>query len=416
MRNVLFRFARLGGLVVAMIALGAVAAAGSASAATQHWASSTQLPFGSSTEVSGEAPERETYLEFYVGSTEVEISCSGLSASGSLENPVSGGSGALGDKGFELTGCETNIPACALKEEAIPFGSLSSSTYANSGGDWIEYKPPGFESDVAVLTLVNKHNNTCQWGPTWYVKGKGFSARALPGSPGEYQISPENVHLSVFGEPVSMNSHFNLTQSSSGKKMVLSSAASPGSPHWYLDSANWSNLSAGKSATYASYGPMTFDLVSEFAGIGVEVSCSGTSNSIGGSLENPTGGGAGTASASLSLGGCTMPYWEAHGCVLHQPVQWSLSGTATEIGTTRAVEFQLPSGSKHLSFTIEAKKGEKCLLPTAYPVEGRLIATSEGDGHFGLAASEVTAYGEEATLSGRFALENPAGESLRLQP
>ncbi len=410
MRNVLFRLTRLGGLVVAVIAIGAVAAAGSASAATQHWASSTQLPFGASTEVSGEARigNSETLLEVEEGGAEFEIDCSQLSTAGSVENPVSGGSGVLSDKGFGLAGCETSTTACALKEGVIPFESVSSSTYANSSGDWIEYKP------VAALHFVNKSPNSCPWG-TWYIEGS-FSAQAVPGSPGNYTVSPKNVHLSVFGEPVSMRSEFTLTQASSGKKMVLSSAASPGSPHWYLNSATWGNLSAGKSASYASNGPMTFDLVSEYAGLSIEVSCSGSSNSFGGSLENPTGGGAGTAGALLSLGGCTMPWWEEHGCVLHQPVQWNLSGTATEIGATRALEFQLPSGSKHLSFTIEAKKGEKCLLPASYPVEGRLVATSEGDGHFGLAASELTAYGEEATLSGRFALQNTAGESLRLQP
>jgi hypothetical protein len=419
MRNVLFRLTRLGGLVIALIAIGAVAAAGSASAATQHWASSTQLPFGNSTEVTGTlATGSILAMDFDLAGAEIEVSCKSLSSTSSTENPSTGAAGTLTSKGFELSGCEmVGLPACMIQSGSIPFAAMNGYAYAGVGGDWIDYSPVS-GSTVATLNLVSRTGKHCPIASPQYFKGEGFSVRAMAANPGEYGILPQDVHLSVREEPVSMWGDFELAQTSSGKAMVLSSATSPAPPHWYLGSAAWNNISAGKATTYSSYGPMSFDLQSETYGIPFEMSCTGTSNSIGGSLENPSGGGAGTASATLNLGGCTLPVaWWKERCVLHQPLQWNLSGVATEAGTTPALEFPLPEGSKHLTFTLESGEGKVCPIHGTFPLEGRLLAKSEGDGHFGLSSSELWAFEEEeATVSGQFALQNAAGESLRLQP
>lgn len=417
MRNVLLRLTRVGGLVVVLIALGSIAAAASASAATQHWASSTQLSFGSATEVSGSAGAAGRFrLKFDLAGMEGEVACTSMSSSGSVENPSTGGSGTLVSEAFELSNCElAGIPACKIQNGKVPFEAMNGHVYAEGGSDRIEYKPAS-GSTVAVLNFASRTGQYCGLAPQ-QIKGEGFTARAIAARPGEYEVRPEDVHLSLLEEPVSMSGEFALSQTSSGKKMVLSSAASPGSPHWYLNSAAWSALSAGKATSYSSYGQMTFDLQSEVGGVSFEMSCSGTSNSISGSLENPSGGGAGTASATLDLGGCTLLLpWKGL-CVLHQPLQWNLSGVSTEVGTTPAVEFPLPEGSKHLTFTIESSAGKTCPVAGTFPLGGTLIAKSEGEGHFALSSRELWAFfEEEATASGRFALQNAAGESLRLQP
>jgi hypothetical protein len=256
----------------------------------------------------------------------------------------------------------------------------------------------------------------CSWNGNYRIEGL-IQATALPESPGQYEINPENTSIKIAGIPSTMWGRFALSTPSE-EALGLSSQVSPGAPHWYLGSDEWSTLTAGESGAFSTNDGMSFELDTEVFGASVEFTCEGETD-IEGSLENPSGGGAGTASASATFGDCVMPGFNGETCEVLPFDSAELSGAATEAGGEPALELTPAEGSEIATFTIVKKEGapKKCQVTGEYPLEGALIATSGEDGHFDLSASEVTVYSIfPASAGGGFVLEDEAAQTLRLQP
>src|SRR5262249_46471189 len=150
-----------------------------------------------------------------------------------------------------------------------------------------------------ILHLDHKTGKTCGLEGNYPIQGT-LVAVAQPGSPGNFSFGESTLSIGV--DPVAVSGVISLSTSVSAP-LVLSSAASPGAAHWYRGNSTWTTLSAGGSTGFAANGQVSFDLdFPEFWGTQIEFSCAGAANSISGTLGNPTGGGAGTVNAIVTLG------------------------------------------------------------------------------------------------------------------
>ena len=399
---------RLCPAILAALALCAFAAVGSAAAATQHWASADQLPYGGSQSFTGHATSEVFEMQWRLSGIKVDFACETQSVSGTARNPAAGGDGTLSADSFELGGCVNNAPGCELENHSMSFVPLQGNAYTESGEDRIEFKPAA-GTVAAYATLRSSPESVCLLSGSYVIKGS-FSASAVAGNPGEYVIDGGGLGQSGFS--VSLNGRFALSTPSE-EALALSSDGSPNGAHWYLGSTEWTTLPTGESIAYEGNGPMSFGIDVKIAGTGVKITCDGSSNGVAGSLENPAGGGAGTATAAFTFGECEQPI---SGCVIQSPAHSvELSGVATEVGEAPAVELSPVEGTTVVVFAFENSEGSSCPLRGSVTAKGKLIATSEGDGHFNLAASELRVGKQKAITSGSFALESEAGESLRLQ-
>jgi hypothetical protein len=399
---------RAGLATVAVFALCAFASVTSASAATQHWATSAQVPYGSPQSYSGKSAGTFVFTAEFSGAQMV-FTCSGLSNSGKVENPSGGGAGTLTAETFKITGCGTNFPNCTLNEQSLTFSALRG-TAQSSGEDKVKYEPAGGEgSTLAVLKIVGAG---CPLTGEHPIRGD-FFAQPVSGQPGEYFI--EESDFSMEGDSLTVVGLIML-ESESKEAVVLSSNGSPGAPHWYLGSDQWSTLSAGKLVSFSTNGPLSLKLQGEEFGAPFEFNCNGTGNNLEGTVENPSGGGAGTASATLNLNECSVsPLLAKVGCALSVPIHSAkISGTTTEVGEPKlpAVGLSTPSEGEFATFQLT---GKNCPVRGSYPLEGILAPTSEGDGYFNPSGSELFLWGEPFVASGHFALKTDSGQLLRLQ-
>ncbi|HTR76172.1 MAG TPA: hypothetical protein VMH33_13035 [Solirubrobacterales bacterium] len=409
MNRQLFRRTRLTlGLVALALAVGVFAAAGSASAATQHWAGASQVPYGASQSFTVQTvpDEEEFQIIWEPGGARVEIACRTLSGAGTVGNSAGGTTGTIESGLLELGGCQMGGSRCAIENGSISLPAMSQVT-EKAGADQIWNTGSPTELNIVEAWPGSK----CALARSWPVSAP-LSATAVAGRPGVYEMPSDEFR--IIGEPATISGIFTL-KAPSGEHLVLSSEASPGAPHWYLGSAAWNTLAAGGSTAYLSNGPMSFGLKGEVYGAHFELSCSGAANGVSGSLSNPTGGGAGTASATATFGECAILNTGKSICLVQTPFSSTeLAGVAIESG---AIEFSPAVGTTIATFTVTNGGGtKKCNLAGTYTLSGKLIAGSEGDGYFDLSGGELRLDGEPMTASGRLALETSKGKSLRLQP
>lgn len=394
---------RLGLIVAAVLAVSAFATASSAAAATQHWAGTPQQPFAGSKSFTGQAYGKFE-LSVKIGVVPVKMACTGLAASGTASNPA-GASGTLGTESWALEGCTINVAYCAVEKGRIAFEPLQAVTSEEAGKDLVSFSPKS--GATATVIHLNSAGGVCPLGTELTVTGS-FAASARAESPGQYHLESGPAHLQVGTQTLNMEGEFKLF--GTGKEaLVLSSFRTPGVPHWFLGAINWTALTAGKSTVYASSGPASFSIQSKISGgKEVRITCSGAGNGISGSLENPSGGGAGTATATVSFGACET---DIAGCSVQPANSYELAGVATEVGGHPAVEFKGSKGAEVVKFEFS----ESCGFSQAV-FRGKLIATSEGDGNFNFAASELKSGLFSAVTGGTATLKSGAGEYLRLQP
>jgi hypothetical protein len=100
--------------LVASLALSA-AAAGSASAATQHWyAGGTKLAEGTSTNYTMKGTTNFVFTVYVNGSFLPQITCTSMESKGTMENPTGGGAGVLNSNNFEISNCTyKKIKSCS---------------------------------------------------------------------------------------------------------------------------------------------------------------------------------------------------------------------------------------------------------------------------------------------------------------
>ncbi len=402
----------LGLAMTAALALCVFASVGTAAAATQHWAGASQVPYGSSQEFSGEATGGFLVKWAYGGGGEVKIECNSLSTSGTVENPAGDGVATLESDSFQLGNCLlVNKPFdCAIEGDSISLSPMSGEAVEESGEDLIAYGGDAY----GELNIVKRPTKSCFFEGSYPIRAQ-ITAASVQETPGEYVIDDNS--LLIGGRSAQMSGRYDLSTPSE-EALVLSSEASPGTPHWYLGSDEWSTLTAGESGAFSTNDGMSFELDSEVWGASLEFTCDSGETDIEGSLENPSGGGAGTAGADASFGGCVMPGKLGEKCEVLPFESGELSGIATEVGGSPAVELAPAEGSEIATFTIVTKEGasKECVLAGEYHLRGALIATSGEDGHFDLSGDELTLQGIfPASAGGGFVLEDGAAQTLRIQ-
>lgn len=404
MKHRAFRKARLAlGLTALVMVAAALGAVTPAVAATQHWASAspaTQIAEGTSQSFTAKNVG-SVQLKWKLGGGTIVISCSSLTASGNVGNPSGGGSGTLGGTSLTLAGCTTNVATCTIVSGSIPFEPIKG--YArNEAGERVRFEP----NTGATLAVVKFAGGSCTLPPSAPITGY-FEAVSNPTQSGRYSISG-TPQLKMVGSELDMGAELSLA-ATSGQSLTLSSLGSPGIPHWFLASGSWAALSAGASTSYWSTAvPLTLN--TKIAGAKVEIS--GCEGIYAGSVENPTGGGAGTASSTFQpewASGCQI---NTKGCFIESADTVALTGTATEVGGVPAVEWSPSSGTSAIVFHLNST----CTVGTLISFKGKLIGTSVGDGRFNLAASQLKVGAQAVTVNSEFGLETQLGNPLRLQP
>jgi hypothetical protein len=395
-----FKMARSAlGLVAIALTIGAVAVVGSAAAATQHWASGPEAPFGISQLFTGKA-NGSSEMKVPFGGGDVAINCTSMSISGTAENPAAGGAATLRGVSFALGGCTTNVAGCVLEGGSIPFEALKGSTREESGEDRVRFEPAA-NNTIAVLHF----KAACSLGSSWTLSGF-FEATEDVGKPGFYEISYSGLKLGK--AEFKMSGGLTLSASST-QALALASEGAPAKPRWLLVSTVWAAVPTGVSTSIINTSAFPFSLSVTIGGSPVNITCGGNGNFVAGSIENPAAGGAGTASTLFTFGSCEV---SVKGCLIENAASAGhLPGVAAEIGAIPAVEWA--SGRELFVFHLNAA----CSIGDSITVMGRLIATSAGNGYFNLSHSELKVGKQKATVSANFGLETGAtAEPLRLQP
>jgi hypothetical protein len=390
--------------ILAAVALLCIAATSSAAAATQHWATAQVVKHGQSTSFTGNQASNLSMTWKFAGSS-VEITCN-QSATGSVENPSTEGPGTLTSNSFKFTNCSvaTLESKCTFHNNAIEFRQLKARIYSEAGKQWIEYRP----AEGTVLANVQIEGGSCPVAGSMNLTGV-FSVYQSGANFG-LLVTAISHQLELAEFPLSAKGELEY-RTSAGEKLYLGSESSP---HWYANSAVWTNLSAGEAQSVGS-GSLSLGIKGKLFGVSTELVCSGTGDKFEGKAENPVGGGAGVLSGSLSLGHCVVVGLESQ-CSVTVTNTAPLSGVAAE-GTQKII-LGPASGEGLITMNIA---GKSCAVSgNNLQVTGKLAVTSKGEGLIAFtsgtkAETEISLNGEKATTSGAFALENSLGRSLRLQ-
>src|ERR1700743_1971585 len=133
--------------------------------------------------------------------------------------------------------------------------------------------------------------------------------------------------------------------------LLAANSASAATQHWasaHKGSTTWSVLPTGVSQPYsiAGAGVSTLNLSGKVFGITTEINCGGFR--LNGSVQNPSGGGAGTISGALSMGNCAIeeePFLACTVQITAAPLKLSVLGSPT-------VEITPVSGERLLTIVI----------------------------------------------------------------
>jgi len=402
------------GVAALMLTITAIAATSSAVAATQHWATISSIAEEGGDRAFTGHTIGVTKISWKSSLITVTMTCTGLSTSGTASNPAGGGNGTLSGTSLKLTGCVVSVPSCKVAGGTILFEPLKG--YARDEADEERVRlEPNSGTTMAVLHLEN-NGATCALAPEITVTGF-FEAVSNSSQPGQYQIAG-TPHLNIGTSTFEIQSEFALT-ATSGKPLALSSD-SPGIPRWYLVGEEWVApptgvvIPAGESVSYFST-LVPFTLKFKLGLSNVEIDeCQAL---FAGSVENPTGGGAGKTTSVLTpqwLGGCEI---STPTCRVERAETVELEGTAIELGAVPAVEWTGSGGGKVVRFQLESVPSKTCSWGSEIVVTGRLIARSTPGGTFEFASLGLMVGKNEAIISNsRFVLERQTGGYLRIQP
>lgn len=404
------------GLTVLALLLSGFVMAASASAATQHWAGTSQpaapaVPTGTQQEFSAE--RLTTFvLKWYLSGTLVTFECNYITASGKAENPVGGGAGIVPSGSMSLTGCEvaSSPTKCEVENGVIPLPPLES-TVVESGNDLIK---TSYARNY--FTIKSRAGQTCGVVGNHFLEGPAVLAQRSNG-PGYYDFGASGSNLRFDGYSATLSGEIKLV-TPSGKLLTESSTPTPGVAHWFIGSSNWTTFSAGQSVNYNTGASPSVTIKSVVAGAWAEFTCSAAGTGFSGSFVNPVGGGAGTTSAQLRLVNCAMVKPSPEKCAVPATITSNpLSGVAKEVSGVPTVEYSPSEGTELLTVAFQKAPGSSlCVVEGNSKVTGKIQASSVGDGNFGLAGSELKMGVNAATISGHMLLESEAGEALRLQP
>jgi hypothetical protein len=151
--------------LLASLALGAVAA-GSASAATQHWyVGGTKLAEGTPTAVAmnGTAP---FFVAWKIAGLEFEVKCTTQKGGGTIENPVGGGAGVAAGTQPTLSGCTVvrGGKQCSVTDP------ISISAQVNNATEF-EAKPAVKFAPAGTVFFELWIGGTCPWNGSFNFNG-----------------------------------------------------------------------------------------------------------------------------------------------------------------------------------------------------------------------------------------------------
>ncbi|HUC00774.1 MAG TPA: hypothetical protein VMS11_13210 [Solirubrobacterales bacterium] len=374
---------------MAMLALSFGSAA--ASAATQHWYGiyeGPRLPTGSPTAITGEQ-NTATTMAFSIAGAEVEIACNSMKASGTIENPAGGVNGKLREASLTYGECQTVKPAggvCTVPSTITTNALRGEATLGGKAG--IRLEP---ENGTAFTTFTIG-GSSC---PSLY---KG--SKTLTGGPTAEFIGYENQYetgafspstLKYAGQTVTLLSKFELN-SNAGLPVAIGVDTDPAGERWYVggekSKPTSAKFAAGSAVSYVSRpGSTGLAITATIAGVKFNMACSGSGSGFEGSVENPAGGGAGTATGTMTLAGCYVSEPSGGVCSVESPVvSTPLSGLAGEAAGAPAVTFSPIGKSTIATFVVSggscptALKGSKSLtgsgLTGAFSETGKLLFSS----------------------------------------
>lgn len=408
----------LWGVTVIAFAFSAFVGAATASAATQHWAGTKQpaapfVPYGTQQQISGQL-NGFAVLKWGPSGSAKEISCTTTpSSAGTAENPAGGAAGVFHSEALILGGCQlVGRPECEIAGGSLSLSPLSVAA-VESGENVI--KTSGAQTS---FTIQSQKNAVCPFpiARTYKMEGQ-LSARENAGNTGNFTINEyaSISKLRVDGAIATLSAGL-ILKTPAGQPLVESSTTTPGVPHWYIGDSEWSTFKLGQTVGYKTSGAASMTMKSSIGGGSVEFVCGGTGTGLSGSLENPSGGGAGSTKAQVTLVNCTI---NVVGCVLpNSIVSKPLAGSATEVGGVPTVDFAPSEGTGLFGFSIlqDAGSAKECPVKGSYTISGKLRAASVGDGNFELSGNEEKLGVAKLSTSGHLALETEAGEAVRLQP
>jgi len=411
----------LGIALVAMLALGALFGSASAAAATQHWygyAGGTPLAQETPTEVTAE-DAGGVDIKFLYSGVELDISCNSMSADGSIENPSGGGAGALSGTVLTLDECEVVKPGpeCTIPS-TLETVELKGEATKFEGVPAIKYSP----KEGTVLTTFSITGGGCSgYIGTKYIAGS-FMAK-YQGSGGNYEVTMlSSAGLSWAKQPVKLVTHYEL--SSTSEEAVALVSDTPSAEHWYLGGAPAegakTKLAEGSTVGYSSVsGSMAATISMTAGGTKFTIQCGGPSSGIAGSVENPGGGGAGTATGTMTFAGCTATVnGEAGACSVQGGGATSspLSGLTTESGGAPAVTLSAPEKTGLVTLVVTNVSGCPAAFVGTKKVQATLTGVPNPFGTYTILGAGVKYGAIPATLSGQATLETSAGERLGIEP
>jgi hypothetical protein len=392
-----------------------VANAGSASAAMTHWAvpsaGTGKVEAGLPVQVVGAAASNYQ-LQFSYGG--IRIDCGSISSEATAENPIGGGAGTLSGMSLVLKSCSVVAPAsgvgCIVKNGELPFNQLTGLASEKAGTSTIKYSTGG--SYYAEMVLEK-----CSLAGTYKIGG-AVSAREQSPSSGLYEFNEEESELTMQGGyPVDL---IGLYQANTKAGQEFYSSGQYGTQYWFAGGEGTSNLAEGSPTGFHS-SEMQFTLAGSVAGIALEIGCSGGSNGLAGTVENPAGGGAGVASGAITFSNCSLaPSTLASRCKITGSAGEStfnsnaLSGNAASSALTLA-----PTAGTTLAqfkFT-QLPGGKPCPLGGAStPLAGSIIATAAAKSYLLSGSYNLTLSEKPATIAGLLPLQTAKGDRLRLVP
>jgi hypothetical protein len=295
-------------LAVPLALLLGLVAAGSAWASTTNvpiWQSGgSAIPFGTSRSLSGGQSIAGLTLNWENSGEFYYLSCEGLKTTGSVENFASGKSGTYSNTVSAFNTCwvwtEETYETCALSHAPTLQGATG------------ELSDEGSSAVLNVKGTIAINLAGCG-NTTWSTQ---FSGTLVPGwQEGEFWVSkaiPVTLNGgSAHGELAGLG----LKMQSGTTPISVAQEAVENGPftgtHWYSGGASRNRgekaralLAAGHAVSLFK-GSTSLAVESVIGGVTVKLACTGM-GSVGGSVENPTGGGKGTAQLAFEFSGCEV--------------------------------------------------------------------------------------------------------------
>lgn len=357
---------RLTLLIMLTVVVGLGAASAASATQTPVWTQNgTHIPFG--TEVSyGASAVTGMNLQWTQGGMHYWIQCQTLSASGTVEDSGPGKAGTLKPtssvEAGHFQGCNVvevgeiqtawNNTTCSVPKE-IPLkfasGALANTPYAGGG-----LKLSGLEIEFVISNCPAHFIEGLNWRFWGDVNGnEGHGAW-----PGEV-LFPEGTPLSMNASGSGANIDFGMNIHDAGFTPIIigeekdekeieeeeiaeeEELLNPGHHYWYTGGAGRKGegartlVPAGSPLAIAGSGD-SISIEGSLSGVKTKVSCS--NGTTAGSVENPAGGGNGTASVSFTFTGCTVPVPAGRSCY----IEGGTIKTETMAGSLAAAETFAP--------------------------------------------------------------------------